>query len=195
MHKVFGALFKQPYWVITLAAGVALVLAPSITIDKYYVWNGNIPTYWPIGTGVALIVLSALTFGYSLMSQRDIDKNIVGGIDLARVKEHGGGYWTKVNECEIGVVTGRIEEYKIDDRACAVALPCNEYFDDICVYDTRSSLGAYVNRAFAGEIDQFVLLMKNEAKKRLGPGTVWQKTNDESAESFGTGKCILWTRV
>jgi hypothetical protein len=194
MHNTFDALLKQPYWVITLAAGVALVLAPSITIDKYYGWNPDIPTYWPVGTGIALILLSALTFGYSLMSQRDTKEGIGGGVDLERVKEHNGGFWTKVNACEIGVVTGRIEEYDDGASASAVVLPCNEYFDDRCVDDTASALGAYVNRNFEGQINEFLSLMKNECRKKLGSGIHQRKTKDESAESFGTGHCVLLVR-
>jgi hypothetical protein len=33
--------------------------------------------------------------------------------------------------------------------------------------------------------------MKSEAKKKLGPGNMRQKTDEELAESFGAGRCIL----
>lgn len=126
--------------------------------------------------------------------QREVDKINLGGIDLARVKERDGGLWTKVNECEIGVVAGRIENYNDGAPATAVVLPCNEYFDDRCVDDTGSALGAYANRAFEGQVNEFVSLMKEECKRRLGPGKEQRKTVDERAESFGVGRCVMLIR-
>jgi hypothetical protein len=176
MYKALGALLKQPYWVITLVAGVALVLAPSISIGKYYSWNSNASSYLPIGIGIALIVLSALTFSYSLFSRSDIG----AGVDLARVKEGDGALWTTVGACEIRVGIGRIERHE-GDPGFAIVLPCNEYFDDRCVDDTRSALGAYANRAFEGQVDSFVSLMKDECGRKLGVGVEQQKTDNERA--------------
>lgn len=112
------------------------------------------------------------------------------GLDLTRVKESNGVLWTTVGGCEIRVVNGRIEE-QTGKAGVAIALPCNEYFDDRCAGDTRSALGAYVNRMFEGQVAEFVALMKDECRKKLGPGVEQQKTDDESAESFGAGRCFL----
>ena len=111
MIKAFGALGKQPYWVIALILGVALVAAPSITVDKTYAWDMHPPTtYWLVAVGIALLILSGFAFGYSLLSARETKKNdIGGGIDLARVKESKGALWTIVGGCEIRVISGRIE--------------------------------------------------------------------------------------
>jgi hypothetical protein len=191
MFKAFGTLVKQPYWVLALVLGAALTAAPCVTIDKAS-WNTHPPTtYWLLGIGIALLIISASAFVYSLLLQREIDKLSVGGIDLKRVTARDGGLWTKVNDCEIGVIAGRIEEYDDSTRATAVVLPCNEYFDDRCVDDTGSALGAYVNRTFEGQVPAFLSLMKNECKKRFISGTQEQKTEDECAESFGTGRCLL----
>jgi hypothetical protein len=116
--------------------------------------------------------------------------NIAGGVDLTRVKEATGALWTNVGGCEIRVVEGRIENYTAG-AGVAVALPCNEYFDDRCAEDVRSSLGAYVNRVFEGQVKEFVSLMQSEARKELGPGVEQQKTPDERAESFGAGRCVV----
>jgi hypothetical protein len=125
------------------------------------------------------------------LSQHGPNKDEAGsGVDLARVKESKGALWTRVSGCEIRVVTGRVEEYE-GAPGFAVVLPCNEYFDDRCVDDTRSALGAYANRAFEGQVEAFVSLMKDECKKKLGPGIEQQKTDDERAESFGVGRCVL----
>jgi len=116
--------------------------------------------------------------------------DVGAGLDLTRVKESNGMLWTTVGSCEIRVVNGRIED-QAGKAGVAVALPCNEYFDDRCAGDTRSALGAYVNRMFEGQVAEFISLMKDECRKRMGPGVEQQKTDDERAESFGAGRCVL----
>ena len=37
----------------------------------------------------------------------------------------------------------------------------------------------------------FVSLMKEECKRKLGPGVMQQKTDDQRAESFRAGRCVL----
>jgi len=113
------------------------------------------------------------------------------GLDLTRVREDDDGrLWTKVVRCEIGVVYGRIEEYSPEPDV-AIALPCNEYFDDECAGDPKSALGAYVSRAFKGQASGFVALIKDECQKRFGSGSPQEKERGVWAESFGIGRCLL----
>ncbi len=112
------------------------------------------------------------------------------GLDFSRVEESGGVMWTSVAGCEIRIVRGRVED-GAGDSGTVVVLPCNEYFDDRCVYDTKSALGAYVNRVFEGRADEFIAISKQECLRRLGPGVERQKTADERALSFGAGKAVL----
>lgn len=112
------------------------------------------------------------------------------GLDLSRVAERDGAMWTQVGGCEVRVENGRIEEYPTESTT-VVVLPCNEYFDDRCAYDTKSALGAYVNKVFDGRVDEFISCSKVECVKRLGPGIELQKTVDERARSFGAGRAVL----
>lgn len=123
---------------------------------------------------------------------KDGDERIHSGIDLTRVKEGDGVMWTTAGGCEIRVVNGRLEDYPAENTT-VVVLPCNEYFDDECAYDTKSALGAYVNKVFRGEVDSFVSLSKVECRRRLGAGAEQQKTADKRAVSFGAGRAILLT--
>lgn len=192
MMDALKALVKQPYWVIALILGVALVAFPCVTIDKDYHWMSHPPsTFVPVAIGIALLLVSSAGFGFTLLSKRSTNADDVGaGLDLTRVKESNGALWTTVGGCEIRIVYGRIED-QAREAGVAIALPCNEYFDDHCAGDTRSALGAYVNRVFEGQAAAFVSLMKDECRKRLGAGVEQQKTDDERAESFGAGQCVL----
>jgi hypothetical protein len=183
---------EQPYWVIALILGVVLVIFPCVTIDNNYHWTPHPPsTLLPVLVGIALLFVSSLGFGATLLYKRPANADDLGaGLDLTRVKETNGVLWTMVSGCEIRIAEGHIEDYT-GRAGVAIALPCNEYFDDRCVGDTRSALGAYVNRVFDGQVDVFVSLMKQECRRKLGAGAEQQKTNDERAESFGPGRCLL----
>jgi hypothetical protein len=112
------------------------------------------------------------------------------GVDLSTVRESAGEIRTAVSGCEIRVVNGRIEEFGRTPQ-CAIVLPCNEYFDDVCIRDRDSALGAYVNRVFTGKIQEFELLVAAECRKKFQIKTSQEKTEGFYAESFGTGKCLL----
>src|SRR5271169_485210 len=112
--------------------------------------------------GIALLLISAAGFAFTLWSSRATDGDHTGtGLDLTKVKDDNGVLSTKVSGWEIKVVEGRIEEYSHNSRV-AVVLPCNEYFDDNCIGDTRSALGAYVNRSIEGQASALSKLIKEE---------------------------------
>ena len=169
---------------------MALVVVSRVKIEWKYVTTQP-PDQVLLVVGTALPLVSLAAFGFTLVSQRATSAGDVGaGLDLTRVKESDGVLWTTVSNCEVRVVQGRVEDYAHGPGA-GIVLPCNEYFDDRCVGDTRSALGAYVSRVFEGRVAEFVSLIKDECSKRLGPGVEQQKTNDERADSFGPGVCVL----
>jgi hypothetical protein len=192
MFDTLKELIKQPYWVIALIVGALLITFPCVTIDKDNHFSAHPPnTVWPMRIGLGLCLLSAIGFLFTLSSQRAGNEG--AGLDLTRVNEHGGEFWTNVSGCEVRVANGRVEDHS-PDQSTAIVLPCNEYFDDRCVDDARSSLGAYVNRIFQGQVPEFVNLMKNESGQKLGPGREQQKTTDIRAQSLGAGRCVLIIR-
>ncbi len=185
-------LAKQPYWVITLFLGTALVAAPCVTIDKDFHCATHQPgTYWLFWIGFAMLLLSFSGFSFTLLSPTAKTATDAGtGLDLTSVKERNGEVWTVVGGCEIRVAYGRIENCATESEA-VIVLPCNEYFDDLCVADPKTALGAYVSRVFDGQAKEFDLLVQEECRKRLGAGVEQQKKDDERALSFGTGRCLL----
>jgi hypothetical protein len=188
------ALLKQPYWVIALVFGVALVGFPCLTVaTDYHLTSHPTTTLLPVVVGIALLVQSSTAFGFTLLAKRRSGANALGGLDLKRVKEANGALRTNVSGCGIQVLNGRIEEYGTS-REPRSSFPCNEYFDDRCVGDTKSSFGAYVNRTFEGQVAAFASLIKDECRKKMGAGVAPQRTDEERAESFGAGRCLLLTK-
>lgn len=107
-----------------------------------------------------------------------------------RVTESKGVISTRVAGHEIRIIYGEIDQVALDDIE-VVALPCNEYFDNLCSGDLRSALGAFVECHFPGRAEEFSNLISNECRQTLGEGQTLQKTASEAAQSFGVGSSIL----
>lgn len=175
MTEVLKNLIKQPYWVITLILGVSLVVSTCISLDKNHYWITHSPnTYILVVFGSALIVLSIVAFAASLILPIFLRRDDSGGLDLRRVRETDGYLWTRVDDCEIRIKYGRVEEC-VHTSEAVVVLPCNEYFDDECINDRRSALGAYINRIFEGQFSSFSSLIREECSRKLGMGTQQKK--------------------
>jgi len=188
MTDLFKALAKQPSWVLLLIVGALIAALPSVSFDKEHYFTTHHPnTLLPVFIGCTLILIGMVGFGISLWQSEGKDAS---GVDLTKVSERNGFLSTMVNDCEIRVCEGRIETYQVD-QGIAVALPCNEYFDDHCMHDTRSSLGSYVSRYFSGQVEELAGLVRQNAEQQFGEGTIERRTEREQAMSFGTGHCLL----
>src|SRR5436309_10284080 len=83
MLAAIKALLKQPYWVIALILGTALVVFPCVTIDKDHHWNPHQPsTLWPVVVGLLLLLLSSVGFAFTLLPKRATTTDGIGaGLD------------------------------------------------------------------------------------------------------------------
>jgi hypothetical protein len=187
MMEMLKTLIKQPYWIIALIVGTVLIALPYVAIDKDHFSTHPSTTIVPVITGGALLLVSVLGFGATFYLKWETD---AGGLDLTPVIEDHGVLSTIVSDCEIRVIQGRLEEYP-REAGTVIVLPCNEYFDDQCASDSKSALGAYVNRVFNGQVSELVSLVRTAAGKKFGAGTELQKTDEERAVSYGTGRCLL----
>jgi hypothetical protein len=117
---------------------------------------------------------------------------LVAGIretDASGVRSIPNGYCVSLGRMTIKVILGRIEESDCSDEGCMVALPANEYFDDDCIYDPRSALGAYMQHHFKGNIPDIQALVK--AALANEPTEDVQKRPGQAASSYGVGKCAF----
>ena len=65
---------------------------------------------------------------------------------------------------------GRLETAADSGADSLVVLPANEFFDDECIRDTRSALGAFVATHFPGRVDEFEqLVQRGLANKSTTP--------------------------
>jgi predicted nucleotide-binding protein len=193
-----NVIFELGLFMGRLGRGRTFILQPSAGIKVPSDLSGvtTASYYWPRSDGSCR---SAVATACDMIRERirclgprnkQDNAEISGGLDLARVKEDDGVLWTVINGCEIRVINGRIEDHPVE-ATTAVVLPCNEYFDDRCAFDTKSALGAYANMVFTGQINDFIACSRDECIRRLGAGVEQQKTADERALSFGPGRAVL----
>lgn len=97
----------------------------------------------------------------------------------------------KINRACIIVHFCKIEEVEKKEDA-VIVLPANEYFDDDCIKDKKSSLGAYVDKYFKNQIREFQKVVSKELSEKNLPFTGQNKKDGEGLQnSYGIGTCIL----
>ncbi|MFY4730279.1 TIR domain-containing protein [Nitrospira sp. BLG_2] len=118
--------------------------------------------------------------------------DLVEGIketDTSRIRKMPNGYCVGLGPMTIKVILGRIEELDCEDEDCLVALPANEFFDDDCIHDSQSALGAFMQHHFKGQIPDIQTLVRaalaNEPTKEV------KKKPGVTASSYGVGKCVF----
>ncbi len=175
--------FKQPFQVILLLLGFVLLLSANFRIDDILklsispLENTNI--FLTI-LGIILIIVAIL------LHLKDASLNL---LPLStNVKKDGNEFLIEKGKAEIRVKFGRLETIDTTENDCLIALPANEYFDDDCINDTRSALGAFMKHHFPYNIDD----IQNVVRQKL-QSYASQKFEREPGnyyDSFGVGTCV-----
>jgi O-acetyl-ADP-ribose deacetylase (regulator of RNase III) len=109
-------------------------------------------------------------------------------LEKSGIRECDGGYTTQIGDAKVSVSFGLIQSHEATEPGFVVALPANDLFDDECIDDPRSALGAYVQHAFVGkEKDLRTLIAEklvNEVKEEV------KSSSKQTAHSYGVAKCI-----
>jgi len=92
----------------------------------------------------------------------------------------------QIGRANVEIVEGRIQDYPMDDSV--VALPANEYFDDECVTDVNSSLGAYVQHHFKDSLEEFLAAIEGELSDL--PSQRVPRAERRIDDSYGIGRAI-----
>lgn len=97
----------------------------------------------------------------------------------------------KIERACINIHFCKIEDVEKKDDT-VVVLPANEYFDDECIKDKKSSLGAYVDKYFKNQIPEFQRIVAEELSNKNVPMTKQNKKDgEEHQNSYGIGACVL----
>ena len=92
----------------------------------------------------------------------------------------------RVHSADVRVTYGRLED--VEDEDAAIVLPANEFFDDVCMTDARSALGAFVKKHFGdGAVDALRELIRAELAGKPS-ATV------DGREAYEIGTCVFLDR-
>lgn len=106
----------------------------------------------------------------------------------SKITKSADGYSIDIKGTEFHIRFGQIESCEATDPHCVVALPANEFFDDECLEDRQSSLGAYIQHAFPGQLDDIRQLICDSVKDWQSQSV--EKTAGSFHKSYGIAKCI-----
>lgn len=113
----------------------------------------------PFFTGIVFIILSFVgNFSHQLTVP-------LSWTALSKVKNTRGGYETTLGHAKIEVCFGQIQDYSQISTQDLVVLPANDLFDDDCIHDTRSALGAFMNHFFPNRIHEICVLVREKLSR------------------------------
>ena len=135
--------------------------------------------------GIVFLIISIITFF-------ELDMFYLNTIKIKNLKNDG--ICVQIDRASIMIHFCKIEEIEKKPDS-VVVLPANEYFDDECINDKRSSLGAYIDKYFKNQISEFQKAVSHELTEKMIPITQQVKKEGEPLQSsYGIGTSILLTK-
>lgn len=153
-------LFKEKLPHIFGTAGIIFIFLSMFCIKDLTKWDVSFVSpikTAPLLTGIIFIVLSIL---WHLAPHLIVPLSWTA---LSKIKKTSNGFQTNIERATIEICFGQIQELYKNESTALVALPANDLFDDKCIEDTRSALGAFVNNIFPNQVH----LISDLAKNRL----------------------------
>ncbi len=176
---------------------MCIFLATSRSIESKWCL-AELGAFWGSGKRVVIYVADPTVDESKLPPQflgnlRTTDANrlihSISGTDKDRVQQIENGYSVSLGSLTINVNFGRIEEFNFADENHLIALPANEFFDDDCIHDTRSALGAFMQYHFKDSIPTIQALVKDALRDE--PSEEVEKKLKIFGHSYGIGKCVF----
>lgn len=190
---MFQFLEKQKHPVILSALGFLLIIVSYFDVSdiaKLQISRASSPIYALYILGVFLILTSIIIY---ILEENSINSflgnSTLGWLTLGKIRKTDNGFSSVVNSSTINIVFGRIESLESDAATSLIVLPSNEFFDDECINDRRSALGAFIQAKFPNQVD----LIQDLIKERLInlPSKDVEKETGIFQQSFGVGTCIF----
>jgi hypothetical protein len=180
---MWSTLFKQKFPVIVVLLGVLLTLLSFFNVEDIRQLKLSVyptPIYPIFAVGVLLILISIVLFA---LTESYIDWRF-----FSKIRTEEDAYSVKIGSSNLRVRFGRIEECEAADASCLVALPANEFFDDECISDQRSALGAYIHKAFPDGVSEIRALIEKQVAGFECSDV--EKEHRRFQKSYGIAKCV-----
>lgn len=157
MSDVTSLIQKLKYPALLLIPGVVFVFVAFFRVVDLKAFNIEphpAPIYALFGVGCVLV--AAALAGMIFSTHPDLLPLGHAGV---RLVEAGDRLQATVGKTTLEVRFGRVEDVTTANPSSLLVLPANEFFDDDCVRDTRTSLGAFVQSQLQGQVDKFEALI------------------------------------
>jgi Domain of unknown function (DUF6430) len=182
---------KTSFHTIVFLAGLLLVFVSVFHVDnlgKWQVTASPTVTYSAYIIGVVLILFALAAFTRTLYLSSEANAYSKTG---ARISSGNDRVVANLGNSTITVTLGRLEQAITDPSRTLVVLPANEYFNDHCINDSRSALGAFVQAKFSGRTREFESLV-SAALRGLPSNKVI--VGADTWDSYGVGTTIYLDR-
>jgi O-acetyl-ADP-ribose deacetylase (regulator of RNase III) len=188
---MFKFLENPKYPVLLSAFGFLLVIVSHFEIKditKFQVVKAANPVYSLYILGI-FIVLASIAI-YLLESEIDSSSNVsLNWLKQNKIIRLDDGFSSTINQSEIRVIFGKIEEIKTVSDDSLIVLPTNEFFDDECIRDTKSSLGAFIQTKYPNQISQLQDLISKQLEILQSHSV--EKEAKVFKQSYGVGTAIF----
>ncbi|WP_225827848.1 macro domain-containing protein [Streptomyces naphthomycinicus] len=153
MINFLSVLERVRFQILALALGSMFVFLSFFQIEdvkKLKIMPATSPVYPIFAVGVVLLVTAVVAVAAPRLDIR-------GTVSLraAEVTSHDDAVSAAIGKNKLTVRAGRLEQSATDTGNTLVVLPANEYFDDECINDRNSALGAFVQARFPGRAAEF----------------------------------------
>jgi hypothetical protein len=181
---VFNFLGKQKFPTILLFFGVVLVFAGFFDIKditKLSITANSKANYTIAVFGGLLVAISILIYLF--------DELTLGWLGFSKISKNDLGFGTKISTTTINILFGRLETLSENSEESMVVLPANEFFDDECIRDNKSALGAYINHKFTNQDKQIEELISSHLQDYKC--TEIEKEVGVTQKSYGVGEGVF----
>ncbi len=138
------------------------------------------PSYLTLVLGILFVIAG---IGFHL-----VEAGIPVGLWRSGIAKESNGCLVRIGQADIAVVFGQLENAALQHQDAIVLLPANEFFDDECMQDSKSSLGAFVLKHLGGRIHELRELLA--VSLRSYKTEFVEKEQGHNAASFGVGACV-----
>ncbi len=167
------SLFKRPIQYFFAVVGIVLVFLSMYTIQdftKFQVTPVSPIRLAPLIVGMGFVLLSLAWYASPHITVP------LSWTTLVKIKATSNGFMIQMSHAVIEVCFGHVEDFHQDIPGCLVALPANDLFDDQCINDRRSALGAFVNSQFPNQVHEICRITREKVSalrthKRFQLGT------------------------
>ena len=179
MGAILGFLEKSKYQVVALVVSALLILTSVYEMEditKLRLTPLAHPIYPLFIVGVLLMAASVVTVVLPSWSRLPV---------AGQIRARRDSITTNIGQNSLHVEAGRLETSVSDPDCTLIVLPANEYFDDECIGDTKSALGAFVQAKLRGRTAEFQtevnaqlaclsseeVVIEGKSKRRYGVGS------------------------